>query len=276
MPGIDAHQHFWKFDPVRDNWITGDMAAIQRDFFPADIEPSLAENGLNACIAIQSNQSEEETIFLLSLAKRAEFIKGIVGWVDLRAENIYERLAYFNQFPLIKGFRHILQGEADRALMLRSAFKRGVAALQQFNYTYDILIFPDQLAYAKELVESFPEQKFIIDHMAKPYIKNKQIDDWKKDILELGKHENVYCKISGMVTEADWKGWKKDDFAPYLDVAVQAFGMHRLVFGSDWPVCLVAASYTQTFDIVNNYFSDYTLHEKEQLFGGNAIQFYNI
>lgn len=276
MQRIDAHQHFWKFDPVRDSWITDDMAVIQRDFFPQDLKPVLQQNGLDGCIAVQADQSEEETHFLLSLAKDADFIKGIVGWVDLQTENVDERLAYFNEFSLIKGFRHVLQGEVDRALMLKPAFKRGIAALQQFNYTYDILIFPDQLPYAKELVAAFPGQKFIIDHLAKPYVKNNQIDEWKKDLTSIAQFKNVYCKISGMVTEAHWKEWKKEDFTPYLDAVVAAFGTDQIVYGSDWPVCLLAASYKETFDIVKDYFSSFSKHEQEQFFGGNAIQFYNI
>lgn len=276
MQRIDAHQHFWKFDPIRDSWITQDMSVIRRDFYPEDLQPVLQQNGLDGCIAVQADQSEDETHFLLSLSNKADFIKGVVGWVDLQAENVTERLAYFKQFPVLKGFRHILQGATDRALMLKPAFKKGIAALQQFDYTYDILIFPDQLVYAKELVAAFPGQRFIVDHLAKPYIKSKQIDEWKKDITAVAQFENVYCKVSGMVTEANWKEWRKDDFTPYLDAVVAAFGTGRIVYGSDWPVCLVAASYRETFEIVKDYFSAFSRQEQEQFFGGNAIEFYNI
>src|SRR5215204_4307488 len=204
---VDAHQHFWRFDAVRDGWITDDMAMIQRDFLPDDLRPLLSQNEFDACVAVQASQSEEETDFLIGLAKANDIIKGVVGWVDLQADNVQERLAHFSKHKIVKGFRHVLQGEAQRDLMLSPKFVNGIAALQQFNFTYDILIFPDQLNYCKKLVAQFPDQKFVIDHLAKPYIKRKEIVEWKQDISELAKHQNVWCKVSGMVTEADWKGW---------------------------------------------------------------------
>ena len=275
MKTIDAHQHFWKFDPVRDNWITDEMSVIQKDFFPDDLKPVLQQNGFDGCVAVQASQSEEETDFLVTLAKQNDFIKGVVGWVDLQADDIEERLTKYKSTP-VKGFRHVLQGEPQRDLMLKPEFKRGIAALQKHGFTYDILIFPDQVKFSDELAASFPEQKFVIDHIAKPYIKRREIDEWKKDMEQIAKHGNVYCKISGMVTEADWKGWKKDDFKPYLDVVVNAFGMDRILFGSDWPVCLVAASYRQMLAIVKDYFASFPENEQEQFFGLNAIRFYNL
>ncbi len=276
MKTIDAHQHFWKFDPVRDNWITDEMSVIQKDFFPADLQQVLQQNGIDGCVAVQASQSEEETDFLTSLANDNSFIKGVVGWVDLQANDIEERLSKYKSTPVVKGFRHVLQGEPQRDLMLKPEFKRGIAALQKHGFTYDILIFPDQLKFSDELAASFPEQKFVIDHIAKPYIKRREIDEWKKDMEQIAKHGNVYCKISGMVTEADWKGWKKDDFKPYLDVVVNAFGMDRILFGSDWPVCLVAASYGQMLAIVKDYFASFPENEQEQFFGLNTIRFYNL
>lgn len=276
MLRIDAHQHFWKYHPVRDSWITDDMSVIQKDFLPEDLQPVLQQHNIEGCVAVQADQSEEENQFLLSLAAQYHFIKGVVGWVDLRVDHIEERLVYYQQFPKLKGFRHILQGEADRALMLKPEFLRGIAALQPYHFTYDILIFPDQLQYAKELVAQFPQQKFVMDHMAKPYIKDKLIDDWKKDMQAIAQYPNLYCKISGMVTEGDWKGWKEKGFYPYLDVVVEAFGINRIMFGSDWPVCLVAATYKQMLDIVQNYFSSFTSEERTLFFGGNAMQFYNL
>ncbi len=275
MKTIDAHQHFWKFDPVRDNWITDEMSVIQKDFFPDDLKPVLQQNGFDGCVAVQASQSEEETDFLVTLAKQNDFIKGVVGWVDLQADDIEERLTKYKSTP-VKGFRHVLQGESQRDLMLKPEFKRGIAALQKHGFTYDILIFPDQVKFSDELAASFPEQKFVIDHIAKPYIKRREIDEWKKDMEQIAKHGNVYCKISGMVTEADWKGWKKVDFKPYLDVVVNAFGMDRILFGSDWPVCLVAASYRQMLAIVKDYFASFPENEQEQFLGLNAIRFYNL
>ncbi|HTM93859.1 MAG TPA: amidohydrolase family protein [Flavisolibacter sp.] len=276
MKTIDAHQHFWQFDPVRDSWITDDMLVIQKDFFPDDLKPVLQQNGFDGCVAVQASQSEEETDFLISLANENDFIKGVVGWVDLQANDIEERLAKYKSIPVVKGFRHVLQGEPQRDLMLKPEFKRGIAALQKHGFTYDILIFPDQVNFSGELVASFPEQKFVIDHIAKPYITRKEIDEWKRDMQKIAKQENVYCKISGMVTEADWKGWKKEDFKPYLDAVVEAFGTDRILFGSDWPVCLVAASYEKMLAIVKDYFASFSQDEQDRFFGLNAIRFYNL
>lgn len=276
MKTIDAHQHFWKFDPARDSWITEEMSVIQKNFFPADLKPVLQQNGIDGCVAVQASQSEEETDFLTSLANDNSFIKGVVGWVDLQANDIEERLLKYKSTPVVKGFRHVLQGEPQRDLMLKPEFERGIAALQKHGFTYDILIFPDQIKFSEELVASFPEQKFVIDHIAKPYIKRKEVDGWKQDMQKIAKHENVYCKISGMVTEADWKEWKKEDFKPYLDVVVSAFGMDRILFGSDWPVCLVAASYEKMLEIVKDYFASFSKEEQDQFFGLNAIRFYNL
>lgn len=276
MQRIDAHQHFWQFDPVRDSWINDEMAVIQKDFLPTDIEPVLQQNNIAGCVTVQSDQSETENEFQLNNAGNFDFIKGVVGWVNLQSEDIEDRLAYYSSYKKMKGFRHVLQGEADRALMLKPAFMNGIAKLQQFRFTYDILIFPDQLKYATELVAAFPGQKFVLDHIAKPVIKEHEIVDWKRDISALAKYQNCHCKISGMVTEADWKNWKKEDFNPYLDTVVNAFGTDRIMFGSDWPVCLVAASYAKMLAVVTDYFSSFTNNEQEKFFGSNAIEFYNL
>lgn len=276
MERIDAHQHFWKFDSVRDNWITDEMSAIRRDFLPNDLKSVLQQNDIDGCVSVQASQSEEETEFLISLAREYDFIKGVVGWVDLQAPGISDILAKYKSNPIVKGFRHVLQGEPQRDLMLNPNFKRGIAALQQYDFTYDVLIFPDQLKFSTELVTAFPEQRFVIDHIAKPYIKRKEIEEWKNDLEKMAEHQNVHCKISGMVTEADWKGWTKDDFKPYLDIVVNAFGTNRIMFGSDWPVCLVAATYDEMMAIVKDYFSVFSEAEQEQFFGLNAIRFYNL
>jgi L-fuconolactonase len=282
MPGshspskIDAHQHFWNYDPVRDSWITDEMSVIRQDFLPEHLQPILKENGFDGCVLVQVDQSEKETVFLLGLANKNAFIKGVVGWIDLEAGNIEERLAYYKPFNKLKGFRHILQGEKDRAYMLRPEFTRGIGALKQFDYTYDILIFPDQLQYTIQFVETFPEQKFVIDHLAKPYIKDKKIERWKEDIQQVAQNKNVYCKISGMVTEAGWQSWKEKDFIPYIDVIVNAFGTDRIMFGSDWPVCLLAAGYNDVVNIVKDYFSSFTQNEQDKFFGQNTIKFYNL
>jgi L-fuconolactonase len=275
--GIDAHQHFWKFDPIRDSWITDDMKTIQRDFLPPDLEPVLQQAGLDGCVLVQVDQSEEENEFLLANAEKYDFIKGVVGWVDLQSPAVEERLAWWSRFPKMKGFRHILQGERDRALMLKPAFKRGIALLKKYGFSYDILIYPDQLGYTRDFVAEFPGQHFVIDHIAKPHIRDKKITgEWKAAISAVATHENVHCKISGMVTEANWKGWKPADFAPYLDTVVKAFGTKRIMYGSDWPVCLVAAEYAEVIQIVRDYFSSFSTGEQDAFFGGNAIKFYNL
>lgn len=273
---IDAHQHFWKFDSVRDAWITEEMKVIQRDFLPEYLEVTLKENGVEGTVVVQSDQSEAENTFQLQNAKGNNFIKGVVGWIDLQAENVEERLEYYHQFDKMKGFRHVLQGEEDRTLMLKPNFKRGISLLNKYNFTYDILIYPDQLKYIPDFVAAFPNQKFVIDHLAKPYIKDKKIDEWKKEMEAVAVFENVYCKISGMVTEADWKNWKHQDFNPYLDVVVNAFGIDRIMYGSDWPVCLCAASYTDVLNISKQYFSSFALDEQELFFGKNAVSFYHL
>ncbi|MFD0750179.1 amidohydrolase family protein [Mucilaginibacter calamicampi] len=276
MSKIDSHQHFWKYEPVRDSWITDDMAVVQRDFFPEDLAPILKSNGFDGCVIVQSDQSEEENHFQLQNAEGYSFIKGVVGWVDLLSANVEQRLEYYSQFKKLKGFRHVLQGEPQRDFMLRPEFLNGLSLLSKYDFTYDILVFPDQLKFVNEMVARFPYQKFVLDHIAKPYIKDKTISGWDSDIRALGKFDNVCCKISGMVTETNWNSWKPEDFDPYIDVVVEAFGADRLMFGSDWPVCTVAASYEQVYGIVKNYFSNYSASEQEKIFGENAIKFYSL
>ncbi len=276
MPRIDSHQHFWKYDPVQHAWINDDMEIIQADFLPEDLEPILQNYGFNGCVTVQVDQTEEENAMMLDHAAKHNFIKGVVGWVDFKVENIEDRLAYFKQFEKLKGFRHILQGEADRAYMLNADFKRGIAKLNQFGYTYDILVYTDQIAYANEFAASFPDQPFVIDHIAKPKIKAGDIADWAKDMREIAKNENVLCKVSGMVTEADWKNWKREDFTPYLDVVFEAFGIDRVMYGSDWPVCRVAATYGEMMGIPEAYVAKLSKDEQEKFWGGNAVKFYGL
>lgn len=273
---IDAHQHFWIFDPVRDAWITEEMNAIRRNFLPADLAPVLQANGVDGCVAVQADQSEAETDFLLQLASENNFVKGVVGWTDLRSARLDERLDYYAQFPLLKGFRHIVQGEPDPAFLLREDFCKGVKALARHDFTYDILIYPHQLPAAVQFVEKFPEQRLVIDHLAKPYIKKGEVKGWEENMRAIGRHEHVYCKLSGMVTEADIRNWKQADFTPYLEVALEAFGPDRLMFGSDWPVCLVAADYPQMKKIVTDFIGTLTPAEQARIMGGNAAAFYKL
>jgi L-fuconolactonase len=275
MQRIDSHQHFWKFDPLRDAWITDDMAVIQRDFYPADLHPVLAANGIDACIAVQASQSETETDFLVQLATQTPFIIGVVGWVGLQADNLAERLQHYKQYSVVKGFRHVLQAEPGE-FMLGEKFMRGISQLHQYGFTYDVLITHKQLSYAEKLVAAFPNQKFVIDHLAKPAIKAQELEPWAGEIRAIAQHKNVLCKVSGFCTEADWDNWQPADIKPYLDVVFEAFGPDRLMFGSDWPVCLVAGGYGKTIEFLKQYMAAFTKTEQDKFWGGNAALFYNL
>jgi L-fuconolactonase len=273
---IDSHQHFWHYDPAKHIWMNEQMGILKTDYLPSDLEPLLKSCGLDGCIAVQANQAEIENEFLLELAEKNDFIKGIVGWVDLRAENIEERLAYYQQFSKIKGFRHVIHDEPDLGFMLQPSFIKGVSMLKNYGYTYDILIFPEHLPNTLKFVEAMPEQQFVVDHIAKPDIKWGEIEVWRKQIKKVASFENVHCKISGMVTEAEWQFWKQSDFTKYLDVIVKSFGINRVMYGSDWPVCTLAAKYEQQYNIVKDYFSKFSPSEQELFFGVNATKFYSL
>jgi L-fuconolactonase len=273
---IDSHQHFWKYNAVRHSWITDEMSLLKRDFIPENLDEERKANRIDATIAVQADPSEDETLFLLQLAERNSSIAGVVGWIDLCSPQAAQRARFFSQFAKLRGFRHIAQDEPDDRFLVREDFVRGIACLRQFNFTYDILIYPKQLPAALELVSHFPEQRFVIDHMAKPEIKARNRSAWAVLMQKVAAHPNVYCKISGLVTEADWHQWKKEDFHPYFDVVFDAFGPKRLMFGSDWPVCLLAASYQQVVGIVEDYVQDCAADIKEKIFGGNATEFYQL
>jgi L-fuconolactonase len=273
---IDSHQHFWRYDPARDTWITDAMGALKRDFLPDELARELDANGIDASIAVQADQSEQETLFLLDLAERSDRIGGVVGWVDLRSPQIGERLQFFSQFKKLRGFRHLVQAERDDRFVLQRDFARGISRLREFSFTYDILIYPRQLPAAIELVSQFPDQYFAIDHLAKPEIKISNREPWAANIKAISKNPNVFCKLSGLVTEAEWLRWTPADFTFYLDVVLEAFGPGRLMFGSDWPVCLVAASYRQEKELIENYVSRRAPADRAKIFGENAIRFYGL
>lgn len=276
MKRIDAHQHFWKYEPVRDAWITDDMAVIQRDFLPEDLNPVLNAAGVSGCVAVQADQSEAETMFLLELAEQHPFIKGVVGWVDLQAADVADRLAYFSRYPKLKGFRHIVQGEEDPRFLLRPAFLRGIEALATHGYTYDVLVKPHQLDATLAFVRTFPNQPIVIDHLAKPYIKAGIKQPWAAQMEAIAQSEQVYCKLSGMVTEADWTRWKPTDFQYYMQHMLDVFGPRRVMFGSDWPVCLVAADYKQVVGLADRSIAHLTPDEQEWFWHGNAAAFYGV
>ena len=273
---IDSHQHFWKYNPSRHNWINDNMSVIRKDFMPSDLKTIYIENNIDGCIAIQVDQTINETNFLLDLAKENTFIKGVVGWIDLRAPNINEVLNHYSNFEQIKGFRHIVQGENDNKFLLRSEFLRGISYLEKYNYVYDILIFPNQLEMTLEFVKKFPNNKFVINHIAKPYIKDNLYGEWVKLMSKISNYENVFCKMSGMITEADYHLWSPEQITPYMDLVLTSFGSKRILFGSDWPVCLVAGSYKKVKELVTNFISKLSENEKTNIMGKNAINLYNI
>lgn len=273
---VDAHQHFWKYDPCEYDWIDDRMAVLRRDFLPIDLEPVLKYAGFDGCVAVQVRQSLEETRWLLDLAEESPFILGVVGWVDLRSTDLRAQLERFAGNPKFIGVRHVVQSEPDDRFLLLPDFLRGVGMLAEFGLTYDILIYPRQLRAAIEFVCRFPKQKFVLDHLAKPPIASGKLEPWATEIRELAKSENVWCKVSGMVTEADWGNWSPEIYRPYLDVVFEAFGTKRLMFGSDWPVCTVAASYGMVYAIVAKYLDQFSSAEGEAVFGGNAARFWTL
>jgi L-fuconolactonase len=275
---IDAHQHFWIFDATRDSWITDDMARIRQHFLPEHLLPVLQDNNVSGCVAVQADQSEAETTLLLALAEKyGDFVKGVVGWTNLLAPNLYDKLDYYSQFEQLKGFRHVVQAEPDDFLT-RPEFIKGVRQLAAFDFTYDLLIYPSQLKAALHFARQLPDAKIVIDHLAKPYIKDQKLNTWSNYMKQLAALPNIRCKVSGMVTEADWRHWKKADFYPYLDVVFEVFGPDRLLFGSDWPVCLVAAEYSQVLDLLRGYLNDvgYSQTDQQKVLGYNAVAFYGL
>jgi len=270
---LDSHQHFWRYDAAQYPWIPPG-SALHRDWLPGDLAPLLAAAGLDGCIAVQARQTLEESRWLLELADASPIIKGVVGWVDLRSERVGEQLAEFSRHPRFVGVRHVVQDEPDVNFLLGAAFQRGIAQLHAFGLTYDLLIFPKQLPAAIELVRKFPEQPLVLDHLAKPAIRDGTLSPWREQIRELAQAPNVTCKVSGMLTEAKRESWKAADFQPYLDVVFEAFGADRLMYGSDWPVCLLAGSYAQAFALVADSLAPFSPEARAAVLGGTAQAFY--
>jgi len=272
---LDSHQHFWRYDERQYPWIPKD-SPLHRDWLPADLEPLLKATGLKGSIAVQARQSLEESRWLLNLADNHPSIKGVVGWVDLQSETVERDLIELSTHSKFVGVRHVVQDEPDVNFMLRPAFLRGIGKLKQFHLTFDILVFPTQLPAAIELVQQFPEQPFVLDHIAKPFIKAGTLSPWREQIRELATFSNLFCKVSGMITEADHAHWKPSDFKPYMDVVFEEFGEDRLMFGSDWPVCLLAGSYGKVFELVDSYARRLSSASRDKLFGGTAARFYHV
>jgi L-fuconolactonase len=273
---IDSHQHFWKYNAAEYAWIDPSKSVIQRDFLPADLLPLLAPAGVDGVISVQARQSLEETHWLLGLASDNKFIRGVVGWVPLISEKVKNDLEAVGADPKLRGIRHVLESETDDQFMVRDDFNRGLSLLKEFGLAYDILIFARQLPSAIRMVDRHPEQVFVLDHIAKPNIKAAEREPWAKFIKEISRRTNVYCKISGMVTEADRQTWTDAGLREYFDVVLEAFGPARLIAASDWPVCLVACGYKRWWDIQRQWAAGLSTAEQEQFLGSNAIKAYGL
>ena len=273
---IDSHQHFWLYEAAEYPWIDDDKTLLKADYMPDDLAPLMAANGIDGTVAVQARQNLRETEFLLELADSNDFIRGVVGWVDLRADDIAAQLERLAPHPRLVGVRHIVHDEADDRFMLGGSFLDGLALLNQYRLTYDLLLYPRHLRVAIDVVKRFPEQPFVLDHISKPFIKDGILEPWASEIRELASYNNVWCKISGMVTEAAWKSWTQDDYLPYLDVVFDCFGIDRLMFGSDWPVCTLSGSYSEVVGIVRSYIEALSDQEKDKIMGDNATAFYGL
>ena len=273
---IDSHQHFWSYSAREYPWISNAMQRLRRDFLPADLDQEWTHAPLAGSVAVQARQTVEESRWLLQLAAQNPRILGVVGWVDLQSDEVEKDLAELSGHRAFVGVRHVVQDEPDDAFMLRPHFLRGLSHLKDFRLTYDLLLFPKHLRPALQVVRQFPEQRFVLDHISKPSIKTGEISPWREDIRELARCPNVWCKVSGMITEARWGDWKREDFRPYLDVVCEAFGEDRLLFGSDWPVCLLSGSYQDVVGIVADYLQSWSPLAREKILGRNAAAFYNL
>lgn len=273
---IDAHQHFWRYSAREYGWIGPGMEDLKQDYLPGGLIPVLQKVGVGGTVAVQARQTVEETRWLLELADRHPFIRGVVGWVDLRSAQLLRQLQEFGTHSKLCGVRHVVHDEPDDDFMLREDFRRGIEMLAEFGLTYDLLLFPRHLPVACELAERFPNQRFVLDHVAKPPIKEGKLEPWATDLRRLASFANVFCKVSGMVTEAHWRTWKPTDFHPYLDVVFEAFGSRRIMFGSDWPVCTVAASYADVLKIVSEYIQELSQEEQANVWHNSATRFYGL
>lgn len=273
---IDAHQHFWTYSAAEYGWIDDTMPALRRDFMPVESQHEMALVGFDTCVAVQARQTIEETRWLLALADAHPSIAGVVGWIDLRADDVEAQIAAYAGHPKLVGVRHIVQSEPDDRFLLRPDFCRGIALLEAAGVAYDILVYPRQLAAAVELAARFPRQRFVLDHLAKPPIRGREMREWEHNLRALAASPNVMAKLSGLVTEADWRHWTADDIRPYLDVAFDAFGPERLMIGSDWPVCTLAGDYARVMRVVIEYVAERPQHEQDAVLGGNAQRFWNL
>ena len=273
---IDSHQHFWIYSHEEYGWISDKMSVLKRDFLPEDLHRELSENDLDGSIAVQARQTLQETEWLIKLAEENDFIKGVVGWLDIQSPQFKHQIEKYSRRNKLVGIRHVVQDEPDDRFMLRSEFVNGIRLLENYDLVYDILIFEKQLPATLELVSRFPYQRFVLDHIGKPKIAYNLLEPWASQIRELSQYPDVYCKVSGMVTEADWSNWKTNDIRPFLDVIFESFDADRIMFGSDWPVCILAASYSKVVGMVADYMDQLSDEDQDKIFGLNAERIYNL
>ena len=273
---IDSHHHLWRYSAEEFGWIDDAMDLLKRDFLPQDFVATMRNANVDGSVAVQARQTVEETRWLLELADGCEVISGVVGWAPIAGPELTGVLDEFRGRKKLCGLRHILQAEADEKYMLRPEFNAGIRSLRQYELAYDVLIYERQLPQAIELVDQHPEQVFVLDHIAKPLIRDGIVEPWASRLREMGKRENVWCKVSGLITEGDWGAWTSESLKPYLDTVVEAFGPQRLLAGSDWPVCLVAGSYGRWFQVLDEYFAEYSVSERKAIFGETAVKVYKL
>ena len=273
---IDSHHHFWSYSQSEYGWISDDMRSIRCSFLPPDLKQKIAEVGIGSVISVQARQTLAETEDLLSWAQEHDFIRGVVGWVPLVSDSVRADIEKFADRDELKAVRHVLQDEPDDHYMLRDDFNRGGALLKDFGLAYDILIFERHLPQALQFVDRHPQQIFVLDHVAKPRIKEGLLEPWQTNITQLAQRPNVYCKVSGMANEADWGAWTEEQLTPYFDKVFSVFGPQRLMFGSDWPMCLLATSYERWFRLVEQYVARLSDSEQERFWDGTAVEAYRL
>ncbi len=275
---LDSHQHFWNFAANPDDfaWMTDELGALRRNFLPDDLAPLRAGAGIDGTIAVQAREMEAETDFLLELAAGDPSIRGVVGWVDLCAPDVEARLDRWGGNPALKGFRMLIHDREDPDFADSDAHARGVALLGNFGLTYDLLLRTVHLPSAIRLVDRLPDQSFVVDHIAKPAMDGSDREAWESGMRRIAERPNVFCKLSGLVTEADWSNWQAATFAPFLDTVLEAFGPDRLMIGSDWPVCTLAASYSDALDVVLKWSAALSPDEQANILGGNCARFYSV